>query len=107
VAGKQLSRQKNSVLGDGSGEEKESAIDHEVSGESGMSQEGHSSDSFDDESTEILKTLSSGDTISLTRTQLPAEDIPGVRLTRDNLSSGTACMQRNNPWTAGEVVGKK
>jgi hypothetical protein len=107
VAGKQLSRQKNSVLGDGSGEEKESAIDHEVSGESGMSHEGHSSDSFDDESTEILKTLSSGDTISLTRTQLPAEDIPGVRLTRDNLSSGTARMQRNNLWTNSEVVGKK
>jgi hypothetical protein len=107
VAGKQLSRQKNSVLGDGYGEKKGSAIDHEVSGESSMSQEGHSSDSFDDESTEILKTLSSRDTISLTKIQLPVEDIPGVRLTRDNFSLRTARMQKNNPWTKNEVVGKK
>jgi hypothetical protein len=68
VAGEQPSRQKNSVLVDGSGEKKESTIDHEVSGESSMSQEGHSSDSFDDESTEVLKTLSSRDTILLTKT---------------------------------------
>jgi hypothetical protein len=107
VAGKQLSRQKNSVLGDGSKEKKESAIDHEVSRESGMFQEGHSSDSSDDESTEVLKTLLSRDTISLTKRQLPVEDIPGVRLTRDNFSSGTARMQKNNSWTKGEVVGKK
>jgi hypothetical protein len=106
VAGKQLSRQKNSVLGDGSGEKKKSAINHEVLGESRMFQEGHSSDSLDDESTEVLKTLSSRDTISLTKTQLPVEDIPGVRLTRDNFSSRTARMQ-NNPWTKGKVVGKK
>jgi hypothetical protein len=107
VAGKQLSKQKNSVLGDGSREKKESAINHEVSEESGMSQEGHSSDSFDDVSTEVLKTLSSRDTISLTKTQLPVEDMPGMRLTRDNFSSETARMQKNKPWIKGEVGGKK
>jgi hypothetical protein len=60
----------------------------------------------DDESREVLKPLSSGDTISLTDTQLPAEDIPDVRITRDNLSSGTARMQKDDPHT-GEIVGKK
>jgi hypothetical protein len=59
--------------------------------------EGHSSDSFNDESTKMLRTLSSRDTISLTKTQLPVEDIPGVRLTRDNFFLGTARMQKNNP----------
>jgi hypothetical protein len=59
-----LPRQRSSVLGDGSGEEDKSAIDHEVFGESGMFQEGHPSKSFDDEFTEVLKTLSSGNTIS-------------------------------------------
>jgi hypothetical protein len=103
---KQLPRRGCSVLGDGSGGEEQSARDHVDSGEDGMPQEGHPLECPDDESREVLKSLSSGDTISSTNTQLPAEDIPDVRITRDNLSSGTARMQKDDPHT-GEIVGKK
>jgi hypothetical protein len=52
--------------------------------------EGRPSEPFGDESTkEILTTLSSGDNLSLIFTQPPAENIPGVQLTRDTLSSRT------------------
>jgi hypothetical protein len=51
-------------------------------------EEGRPPEPFKDESTrEILNTLSSRDNRSLIITQPPAEDIPGVQLRRDNLSS--------------------
>jgi hypothetical protein len=50
--------------------------------------------------------LSSGDKISLTSTQLPAEDIPGVKLTRDTLSSGTVRAQKNGPPGKEGAVGE-
>jgi hypothetical protein len=71
-----------------------------------MPQEGHPFECPDDESREVLKSLSSRDTISSTNTQLPTEDISGVRITINNLSSGTSSMQKDNPHT-GEIVGKK
>jgi hypothetical protein len=43
----------------------------------------------------------------LTSTQLPAEDIPGVQLTRpDTLSSGTVHVQKNGPPGGEGAVGK-
>jgi hypothetical protein len=75
-----------------------SANDYKASGDSETPQEGRPSEPFGDESTrEILNTLSSGDNLSLITTQRPAEDIPGVQLTRDNLSSGTVRVQKNGP----------
>jgi hypothetical protein len=104
VMKKQLPRSR-SMLGNGSGEE--SANDHKDSGESEMPQEGRPSEPFGDESTrEIINTLSSGDNLSLTATRLPAEDIHGVQLTRDNLSSGTLYAQKNGPPRGEGAVGK-
>jgi hypothetical protein len=104
VTKKQLSRSHN-MLRDGSGEE--SANDHKVSEDSETAHEGRPSEPFGDESTrEILNTLSSGDNLSLTSTQLPAEDIPGVQLTRDNLSSGTVHVQKSGPLGGEGAAGK-
>jgi hypothetical protein len=84
------------VLGDGSREE--SANDHRVTGDSETPQEGRPSEPFGDESTrEILNTMSLGDNLSLISTQLPAEDLTGAQLTRDNLSSETVRVQKNGP----------
>jgi hypothetical protein len=49
---------------------------------------------------------SSGDNLSLITTQPPAEDIPGVQLTRDNLSSGTVRVRKNGPQGGEGAVGK-
>jgi hypothetical protein len=70
-----------------------------------MPQEGHPLEFSNDESTEVRKRLLLGDTISLTDIQLPAEDIPGVRITRDNLSLGTSRMRKDDLWTKSEIVG--
>jgi hypothetical protein len=56
---------------------------------------------------EILNTLSSGDNLSLISTQPPAEDIHGVQLTRDTLSSGTVYVRKNGPPGGEGAVGKK
>jgi hypothetical protein len=107
VMEKQLPRS-SSVLRNGS--KKEKASDHEGSGEqSGTPQEGRPLESSDDESTrEILKTLSSGDNISLTNNaHPPAEDIPGASLTRENVSTGTRCMRKDDLPEEGEIIGEK
>jgi hypothetical protein len=107
VMEKQLPKS-SSVLRNGS--KKEKASDHEGSGEqSETPQEGRPLESFDDESTrEILKTLSSGDNISLTNNiQPPAEDIPGASLTRENVSTGTRCMRTHDLPEEGEIIGEK
>jgi hypothetical protein len=74
-----------------------------------MPQEGRPLESSDDESTrEILKTLSSGDNISLiNNTQPPAEDIPGASLTRENASTGTRRMRTDDLPEEGEIIGEK
>jgi hypothetical protein len=105
VMKKQLPRS-SSVLRNGS--KKEKASDHEGSGEqSGTPQEGRPLESSDDESTrEILKTLSSGDNISLTNnTQPPAEDIPDASLTRQNVCTGT--RRTDGLPEEGEIIGEK
>jgi hypothetical protein len=104
---KQLPRSR-SMLGNGSGEEEKSANNHKESGESETPQEGRPSEPCEDESTrKILKLLSSGDEVSYIDTQLPAEDIPGVPLTRVTPSSGTKHTQKNELPTRGEVVGEE
>jgi hypothetical protein len=86
----------------------ESANDHKASGDSETPQEGRPSEPFGDESTrEILNTLSSRDNLSLISTQPPAEDISGVQLTRDTLSSGTVYVRKNGPPGGEGAVGKK
>jgi hypothetical protein len=105
VTKKQLSGSHN-MLKDGSREK--SANDHRVSGDSETPQEGRPLEPFGDESTkEILTTLSSGDNLSLISTQPPAENIPGVQLTRDTLSSGTVYVRKNGPPRGEGAVGKK
>jgi hypothetical protein len=105
VTKKQLSRS-HSMLKDGSGEE--SANDHKVSGDSKTPQEGRPSEPFGDESAkEILTTLLSGDNLSLVSTQPPAENIPGVQLTRDTLSSSTVYVRESCPPRGEGAVGKK
>jgi hypothetical protein len=92
------------------GSKKEKASDHEDSGkQSGTPQEGRPLESSDDESTkEILKTLSSGDNISLiNNTQPPAEDITGASLTRENVSTGTRRMRTDDLPEEGEIIGEK
>jgi hypothetical protein len=94
------------MLKDGSGEE--SANDHKVYGDSETHQEGRPSEPFGDESTkEILTTLSSGDNLSLISAQLPTEDIPGVQLTKNTLSSETVYVRKNGPPRGEGAVGKK
>ena len=94
VMEKQLPRN-SSVLRNGS-ERRENASDHEEFG-SETPQEGRPIESSINESREILKQLSAGDNISLTNnTQQPAEEIPGVSLTRDNISSGTRRMRKDD-----------
>jgi hypothetical protein len=105
VTKKQLSGS-HSMLKDGSREE--SANDHKASRASETPQKGRPSEPFEDESTkEILTTLSSRDHLLLISTQPPAEDIPGVQLTRDTLSSGTLYVQKNGPPRGEGAVGKK
>jgi hypothetical protein len=79
-----------SASGAGTGGEKGQGADgqletdpesHVNSGENGMPQEGHRLECPDDKLREVIKPRSSGDTISLTDTQLPAEDIPDVPAT--------------------------
>jgi hypothetical protein len=94
-----------SMLVNGSG--RVSANDHKDFGDSETPQEGRPSEPYEDESTrEILKLLSSGDNLSSTPTQLPAEDIPDVQLTRDTLSSGTVRVQKNGPPGGTGAVGR-
>jgi hypothetical protein len=105
VTKKQLSRS-HSMVKDGS--RGESANDHKASGDSETPQEGRPSEPFGDESTrEILNMQSSGDNLSLIATQPPAEDISGVQLTRDTLSSGTVYVRKNGPPGGKGAVEKK
>jgi hypothetical protein len=73
-----------------------------------MPQEGRPLEVSDDESREILNTLSARDNISLSNnTQQPAEDIPGASLTRESVSTGTRRMRKNDPSEEGEIIGEK
>jgi hypothetical protein len=62
----------------------------------------------DNESREILNTLSAGDNISLSNnTQQPAEDIPGASYTRASVSTGTRRTQKDDLPEEGEIIGEK
>jgi hypothetical protein len=102
---------KRSMLRNGSGdnkEEEESAVPISGLGESEMPQEGHPLDPLRDEAArEILKTLPPGEQPSLMNGRELAKDIPADVLTRDDFSSGTRNMRRNDPPEEAAVVGEK
>jgi hypothetical protein len=101
---------KRSMLRNGSGgnEEEESAVPIRSLGESEMPQEGHPLDpSRDEAAREILKNLPPGEQPSLMNGKELAKDIPADVLTRDDFSSGTRNVRRNDPPEEAAVVGEK
>jgi hypothetical protein len=102
---------KRSMLRNGSGdneEEEESAVPISGLGESEMPQEGHPLDPLRDEAArEILKNLPPGEQPSLMNGKELAKDIPADVLTRDDFSSATRNVRRNDPPEEAAVVGEK
>jgi hypothetical protein len=102
---------KRSMLRNGSGdneEEEESAVPISGLGESEMPQEGHPSDPLRDEAArEILKNLPPGEQPSLMNGKELAKDIPADVLTRDDFSSRTRNVRKNDPPEKAAVVGEK
>jgi hypothetical protein len=89
-------------------EEEESAVPISGLGESEMPQEGHPLDPLRGEAArEILKNLPPGEQPSLMNGKELAKDIPANVLTRDNFSSGTRNVRRNDPPEEAAVVGEK
>jgi hypothetical protein len=79
-------------------EEEESAVPIRSLGESEMPQEGHPLDPLRDEAArQILKNPSPGEQPSLMNDKELAKDIPADVLTRDDFSSGTSNVRRNDP----------
>jgi hypothetical protein len=102
---------KRHMLKNGSGdneEEEESAVPISGLGESEMPQEGYPFDPLGDKSArEILKNLPPGEQPSLMNGKELAKDIPADVLTRDDFSSGTRNVRRNDPPEEAAVVGEK
>jgi hypothetical protein len=101
---------KRSMLRNGSGEneEEESAVPIRSLGESEMPQEGHPLDPLRDEAArQVLKNLPPGEQPSLMNGKELAKDIPADVLTRDDFSSGTSNVRRNDPPEEAAVVGEK
>jgi hypothetical protein len=102
-----------SVSGNGSeknkDEEEESAMPIRTLEDSEMPQEGHPSEPLRNEAArQILKNLSTGEQPSLLNDKKLAKDIPAdVLLTRDDFSSGTRNMRKNDPPQEVAVVGEK
>jgi hypothetical protein len=102
-----------SVSGNGSeknkDEEEESAMPIRPLEDSQMPQEGHPSEPLRDEAArQIFKTLSTGEQPSLLNDKELAKDIPAdVLLTRDDFSSGTRNMRKNDPPEEVAIVGEK
>jgi hypothetical protein len=102
--------EERSVLENGSGgEEEESAMPMRGLGESEMLQEGHPFDPLRDEAArQILKNLSPGEQPSLMNDKELAKDIPvDVLLTRDDFSSETSNVRKNDPPEGAAIVGEK
>jgi hypothetical protein len=102
---------KCSMLRNGSGdneEEEESVVPISGLGESEMPQEGHPLDPLRDEAAkEIFKNLPPREQSSLMNGKELAKDIPADVLTRDDFSSETRNVRRNDPPEEAAVVGEK
>jgi hypothetical protein len=99
--------EERSVPENGSGveEEEESAMPMRSLGESEMPQEGHPLDPLRDEAArEVLKNLPPGEQLSLMNGKVLAKDIPADVLTRDDFSSGTSNVRRNDPSEETAVI---
>jgi hypothetical protein len=101
--------EERSVLENGFEEEEErSAMPMRSLGESEMPQEGHPLDPLRDEAArEALKHLLPGEQPSLMNGKKLAKDIPADVLTRDDFSSGTSNVRRNDPPEEAAVVEEK
>jgi hypothetical protein len=101
-----------SVSGNGSeknkDEEKKSAMPIRTLEDSEMPQKGHPSELKDEAARQILKNLSIGEQPSLLNDKELAQDIPAdVLLTRDDFSSGTRNVRKNDPPEEVAIVGEK
>jgi hypothetical protein len=90
-------------------EEEESAMPIRTLEDSDMPQEGHPSEPLRDEAArQILKNLSTGEQPSLLNDKELAKNIPAdVPLTRDDFSSGTRNVRKNDPPEEVAIVGEK
>jgi hypothetical protein len=101
---------KCSMLRNGSkvNEEEESVVPIRSLGESEMPRKGHPLDPLRDEAVrQILKNLPPGEQPSLMNGKELAKDIPADVLTRDDFSSGTSNVRKNDPPKEAAVVEEK